>query len=105
MTKRVRKHGDTLTFRLRLTPKGGRDAIEGWKHGADGTVYLKARVSVPPQAGKANEALIVLLSKTLAIAKSTIRIAGGETARLKTIQISPAPAAVAARLAAMETVQ
>lgn len=104
MTARVGRHGDTLSFRLRLTPKGGRDTIEGWKHGADGAVYLKARVSVPPQAGKANEALVVLLSKTLAIAKSTIRIVGGETARLKTIRISPAPASVATRLEALETV-
>lgn len=105
MTTRVRRHGDTLSFHLRLTPRGGRDAIDGWSCGPDRTPYLKARVSVPPQAGKANEALVILLATTLRIAKSTIRIAGGQTARLKTIQISPAPAAIATRLEAMETTQ
>lgn len=105
MSAPVRRSGDTLTFRLRLTPKGGRDTIEGWSHSADGKDFLKARVSAPPQDGKANQALLVLLSETLDVAKSKIHIVGGETARLKTIQISPAPASVAARLAAMETVQ
>jgi len=101
----VRRSGDTLTFRVRLTPRGGRDAIEGWSLGADGTQYLKARVSRAPQNGEANAALIALLSKTLGVARSRIRIMGGEAARMKTIQISPAPASVAARLEAMENVQ
>ena len=105
MTAPVRRTGDTLTFRLRLTPRGGRDAIEGWSKSADGTDYLKVRVAAPPHDGKANAALLVLLSKSLGVAKSKIRIAGGETARLKTIQIAAVPASVAARLDAMETVQ
>jgi len=90
---------------VRLTPRGRRDAIEGWSLGTDGTQYLKVRVSVAPQNGEANTALIALLSKTLGIAGFRIRIVGGEAARLKTIQISPAPAPVAARLEAMENVQ
>jgi uncharacterized protein YggU (UPF0235/DUF167 family) len=102
VTARVRRDGDTISFRLRLTPKGGRNAIEGWSLSADGTQYLKARVSRAPQNGEANAALIALLSKTLGVAGSRIRIVGGEAARLKTIQISRAPLSVAARLEAME---
>ena len=105
MAAPVRRSADTLTFRVRLTPRGGRDAVKGWSLSADGTEHLKARVSVAPQDGKANAALIALLSKTLGVARSRIRIVGGEAARLKTIQISPAPASVAARLEAMEIVQ
>ncbi len=105
MAAPVRRSGDTLTFRVRLTPRGGRDAIEGWSLGADGTQYLKARVSVAPQNGEANAALIALLSKTLGVARSRIRIIGDEAARMKTIQISPASVSVAARLEAMENVQ
>jgi len=100
---RIRSAGGVLSFRIRLTPKGGRDAIDGWSRGADGAEYLKARVSAPPQDGKANAALLALLAKTLDIAKSSIRIAGGEHARLKTIEIKPATASAAARLQAMET--
>lgn len=103
MGARVRINGAALSFKLRLTPKGGRDAIDGWTRGADGLEFLKARVAAPPEDGKANAALVALLSKSLGVPKSSIHIARGETARLKTIQISPAAASVAARLQTMET--
>jgi hypothetical protein len=73
-------------FAVRLTPKGGRDAIEGWVEGADAKRYLKARVSAPPADGKANEALIVLLARALGVAKSKLRIVSGSSSRLKTIE-------------------
>jgi hypothetical protein len=103
VSARLRLRGGTLSFRLRLTPKGGRDAIDGWTRGADGAEHLKARVAVPPEDGKANAALVALLSRSLGIAKSAVRIASGETARLKTIEISPATDSLVARLEAMET--
>jgi uncharacterized protein YggU (UPF0235/DUF167 family) len=103
MVSRVRTKGATLSFRLRLTPNGGRDAVQGWAHGADGAEYLKARVAALPQDGKANDALIALLSKTFGTAKSTILIAGGHAARLKMIEIAPASRSLAARIEAMET--
>jgi len=86
-----------------LTPKGGRDVVEGWTHGADGAQYLKARVAAVPEQGKANDALIALLSRTFDIAKSAIRIASGHGVRLKTIEIAPAPPSLAQRIEAMET--
>jgi uncharacterized protein YggU (UPF0235/DUF167 family) len=55
-------------------------------------------VAAPPEDGKANAALIALLAKTLGVPKSAIRIASGETARMKAIVIEPAPPALAARL-------
>ena len=30
---------------VRLTPNGGRDAVDGWEQGADGTLLPKARVT------------------------------------------------------------
>ena len=95
---RLRFSEREITFHIRLTPKGGRDAIEGWQLGADGKEHLKARVSAPPEDGKANAALIALLSKALKVPKSAIRIAAGETARLKTIAIASAAPDLAARL-------
>lgn len=102
MAGRFRSADGVLSFRIRLTPKGGRNAIDGWSRGAEGTEFLKARVSAPPEDGKANAALISLLAKALDIPKSTIHIASGQTARIKTIEISPATATAAARLQAME---
>ena len=81
----VRRTAEGVRFAVRLTPKGGRDRIEGWAEGADGRTFLKARVAAPPEDGKANAALIQLLAKTLGLAKSQIVIASGETARLKQV--------------------
>jgi uncharacterized protein (TIGR00251 family) len=76
----------TVRFQVRLTPKGGSDAIDGWAEGAGGKRYLKARVAAPPEDGKANEALVRLLAKTLSIAKSNVRIVSGASSRLKIIE-------------------
>lgn len=77
-----------LRFAVRLTPKGGRDAIEGWAEGEGGKRYLKARVSKPPEDGKANEALLTLLARSLGVTKSRLRIVGGPSSRWKTIEIN-----------------
>ena len=45
---------------VRLTPKGGRDAIDGIEELADGQCVLKARVRAAPSEGEANDALILL---------------------------------------------
>jgi uncharacterized protein (TIGR00251 family) len=84
-----------VSFQVRLTPKGGRNAIEGWAEGPDGKRYLKARVAAPPEDGKANEALIRLIAEALDIAKTRVRIVSGAASRLKTIEAqadSPLPA-------------
>ena len=70
-----------------LTPKGGRDAIDGVETGADGKSYLKVRVSAPPEDGKANAALIVLMAKVCGVAKSSVSLTSGETARQKQVAI------------------
>lgn len=54
-----------MELRVRLTPSGGRDAIDGVETDAEGQAYVKARVTAVPEDGKANKALIALLSKTL----------------------------------------
>lgn len=76
-----------MRLAVRLTPRGGRDAVEGWAVDADGRPYLKARVTAPPVEGAANTALIALLSKALGRPRSAFSIAGGQTARLKIVEI------------------
>ncbi len=72
---------------VRLTPRGGRDAIDGWALDADGRAYLKVRVASPPVDGAANAALLAFLAKSLRISRSAVRLAAGETARLKRLEI------------------
>ena len=76
-----------LRLIVRLTPRGGRDAVEGWARDADGRPYLKARVAAPPLDGAANAALEKLIAKTLKRPKSAVRIVGGEQARVKQLEI------------------
>jgi uncharacterized protein YggU (UPF0235/DUF167 family) len=94
-----------LCFAVRLTPKGGRDAVEGWAQGADGQRYLRARVAVAPEDGKANQALIVLLARALGVPKSKLRIVSGSASRLKMIEMDGEGDALAARLEALGTPQ
>jgi uncharacterized protein len=68
---------------VRLTPRGGRDAITGLRD--DGTVL--ARVSAPPADGKANEALCRLLAKTLGVPRSAVSVVRGQTAREKLVRV------------------
>ena len=88
----------SIVFKVRLTPKGGRDRLDGWSQTADGTRHVKARVSAPPDKGKANEALVALLAAHLHIPKSSLFINAGETGRLKTLEAHGDPQALAARL-------
>ena len=87
-----------LKFRVRLTPKGGRDQIEGWWTDSAGQAALKARVAAPPEDGKANTALVALLARALDVRKSDVRIASGAASRLKMIEIEGNETELSARL-------
>jgi len=77
---------------LRLTPKGGRDAIDGVETLSDGRSVLKARVRAAPEDGRANAALIELMAKALRAPRNAVTIRSGETSRLKKIFIAGDPA-------------
>ncbi|MFZ0268484.1 DUF167 family protein [Caulobacter sp.] len=72
---------------VRLTPRGGREAIEGWAVDGEGRPYLKVRVAAPPVEGAANAALLVLLAKTLGVPKSSLSIVSGAGARIKMVDV------------------
>ena len=80
-------------FAVRLTPRGGRDAIEGWSEDAQGQAVLKARVAAPPVDGAANAALIRLIAKALDAPRSAVRIVSGEGARVKLLVVDGMDAA------------
>lgn len=79
---------ETVTINIKLTPKGSKNAIQGWANDVDGNPVLKVMVTTPPEKGKANKALIALLAKEWSIAKSQITITSGETSRNKVVKIS-----------------
>ena len=75
-------------LRVRLTPKGGRNALAGVVDGV-----LSVRVSPPPIGGAANKALIEILSDELNVPKSRLAIQSGDTSRNKSIRIEGLTAA------------
>jgi uncharacterized protein len=77
----------TLVVTVRLTPKGGRDAIEGVERLADGRCVLKARVRAGASDGAANAALVRLMASTLAVAPREVSLVGGTTSRIKRLAI------------------
>lgn len=77
-----------IALLVRLTPKGGRDAIDGIEQTADGRNVLKARVRAAPNEGEANEALIRLIAKQLGVPLRAIALTAGAASRVKRLTIS-----------------
>jgi len=92
---------DGVMIACRLTPKGGRDAIDGVARLSDGTSVLLARVRSAPEDGRANEALCALLAAKLDAPASRVRLTSGARSRLKQIAVSGDPDALIARLRAL----
>ncbi len=76
---------------VRVTPKASRAGVAGMAADADGRAYVKLRVTAPAQDGKANAALLKLLAKEWRLARSSLRIAGGERDRRKSILVAGDP--------------
>ena len=89
---------DRVVVAVRVTPRGGRDAIDGIEELADGRVILKIRVRAAPSGGAANDAVIRFMAECMHLAPSRIRLAAGATARVKRLEISGEPSALAATL-------
>jgi uncharacterized protein (TIGR00251 family) len=71
-----------LTFDVLVVPRASRERI-GPVHGD----RLKIQLTAPPVDGAANEALIALLARALAVPKGQIEIVRGSTGRRKTVRV------------------
>jgi uncharacterized protein YggU (UPF0235/DUF167 family) len=76
-----------LRLAVRVTPRGGRDAVEGWTADAAGRRLLRVRVAAAAAEGAANAAVVAVIAKALGRPKSAVRIAAGQTARVKQLEI------------------
>jgi hypothetical protein len=89
---------DGVVIDVRLTPRGGRDAIDGIERRADGRAVLKVRVKAAPSEGAANAALCRLIASALGVASAQVQLAGGAKSRTKRIRVVGTPAALVAAL-------
>ena len=87
-----------ISVALRVTPRGGRDDIDGVETLANGRAVVKVRVRAIAEGGEANRAVTELLAKALGVPKASVRILSGATSRLKQIAVDGDPARLGAVL-------
>ncbi|HKM64913.1 MAG TPA: DUF167 domain-containing protein [Acidisphaera sp.] len=90
---------DGVRLAVRLTPRAGRDALDGVIALPDGRSAVQIRLSAPPVEGAANEALVAFLARVLGLRKNAITIRSGHTSRLKLLHLAGDSDALMARLA------
>ncbi len=80
-----------ISVTLRVTPRGGRDDIDGIETLANGRTVVKVRVRAIAEGGEANRAVTELLAKALGVPKRNVRVLSGTTSRLKQIAVDGDP--------------
>ena len=76
----IRDHPDGMTVRVHVVPGASRTEIKG-RHGH----AIKVRVTAPPEAGRANQAVIDLIEATVG---GRATIVSGEGSRSKVVRVS-----------------
>ena len=84
---------------IRVTPRSAKPGIGEWRIDPAGRPFLEVRVSAAPADGAANEEVIKLLAKAIGEPKSSLTIVGGQSSRLKRIELPLDDSEIRARLA------
>ena len=88
----------TTRLRVRVSPGARRAEVAG-RHGEG----WKVRVTAPPAGGKANEAVLRLLARTLAVPRARVALVAGHSRRDKVVElVGLDPAETDRRLASAE---
>jgi uncharacterized protein (TIGR00251 family) len=74
--------GTRTVLRLRVVPGAARARVVG-RYGA----AWKVRVTAPPEAGRANEAVLDLLARTLELPRRNLAIEAGAASRDKIVSL------------------
>jgi uncharacterized protein YggU (UPF0235/DUF167 family) len=83
-----------ISIALRVTPRGGRDEIDGIETLANGRSVVKLRVRAIAEGGEANRAVTELLAKALGVPKARVKVLSGVTSRLKQVAVDGDPKAL-----------
>ena len=90
-----------ISVALRVTPRGGRDDIDGVETLANGKSVIKVRVRAIAEGGEANRAVTELLAKALGVRKRDVRLLTGATSRLKQVAVDGDPRGLGETLKAL----
>ncbi len=84
----VEQRGPDVLLRLKVVPGASRSQVAGLLGDR-----LKVRVAAPPEAGKANAAVLALLANALGVKASSLSIESGGTNPEKVVRVTGADAA------------
>jgi len=73
----------TTRLRLRVSPGAARSGVVG-RHGH----RWKIRVAAAPEGGRANDALMRLLSQTLGVPRARVNLVSGHATRDKVVELA-----------------
>src|ERR1700674_2714408 len=80
-----------VSVSLRVTPRGGRDDIDGIETLANGRSVVKVRVRAIAEGGEAHRAVTELIAKALGVPKARVKILSRTTSRHRQIAIDGDP--------------
>ena len=86
-----------------MTPRGGRDDIDGIDTLANGRSVVKVRVRATAEGGEANKAVTELLAKALRVPRASVKIVSGATSRNKQVTVGGDPRSLGEMLRALTT--
>ncbi|MCK9688463.1 DUF167 domain-containing protein [Scleromatobacter humisilvae] len=89
-------HGNGVLLQLSVVPNARRTEVDRLHDGA-----LRVRLAAPPIDGRANEALIAWLARSLGVAKRDVEVLRGESSRRKQVAIAVSHDVAAAWLSAV----
>jgi hypothetical protein len=94
-----------ISVSLRVTPRGGRDDIDGIETLANGRSVVKVRVRAIAEGGEANRAVTELLAKSLGVRKTSVRLLSGATSRVKQVAVDGDPTRLGEALRVLTSLQ
>ena len=89
---------DGVRVVIRLSPRAKSDRLRGIVATAEGRRAIKVSVTAPAQDGRANEALLRLLSQTWRLRPGDLSLGAGAGSRSKIVRVAGDPQQLLARL-------
>lgn len=82
MTSEMDSLDSSARLRVKVVPGSSKSEISGWLGD-----MLKVRVTAPPEKGKANAALVLLLARSLGLSKKDLEVISGKTSQEKLVEV------------------
>lgn len=99
----LRERPDGVRVALKVTPRARRDEVRGVEVDASGRGHLLVRVTAPPDAGRANAAVLKLLARRWRVPASVLHLTSGTSARQKVVHLDGPAGDLAARIHGIES--